>query len=418
MFTRLIPRFSRQIKLTGSPGAVALPAIESEGEARYKPISFAMVRRLLTYLTPYRKTYVTGIVVGLLHVLLDLLSPAFIGLLIAVCAGYLDGTLHITAGEAKTRLALIMVLWGLAFTGSVLLQRWCIILMTRAGESVQFDLRQKMFAHLQLLSMSYYDKTKLGRIISRLTSDINALREVNVWGVWQIIANAMIMLVAAAAMAWTDYRLFLAVCWLGIPLFILTRIYLRTLGRQQQVVREWWTRVSTNLAENITGMRVVTAYDRQAPNLGVFNRLQEQNTSNNVSVARTNGIYQPLLEAIRNTGRAIVLLFGGYLIATGRIGKAQGVGAVVAAFWYWDWFMGAIITLGNFINQLMMAMAGGERVFNLLDTPPDVHDLPTARPLPRIKGDVTFENVTFGYNPERPVLHDISFEARAGQTGD
>ncbi|HRK29676.1 MAG TPA: ABC transporter ATP-binding protein [Tepidisphaeraceae bacterium] len=416
MFTRLIPRFSRQIKLTGSPGAVALPAIESEGEARYKPISFAMVRRLLTYLTPYRKTYVTGIVVGLLHVLLDLLSPAFIGLLIAVCAGYLDGTLHITAGEAKTRLALIMVLWGLAFTGSVLLQRWCIILMTRAGESVQFDLRQKMFAHLQLLSMSYYDKTKLGRIISRLTSDINALREVNVWGVWQIIANAMIMLVAAAAMAWTDYRLFLAVCWLGIPLFILTRIYLRTLGRQQQVVREWWTRVSTNLAENITGMRVVTAYDRQAPNLGVFNRLQEQNTSNNVSVARTNGIYQPLLEAIRNTGRAIVLLFGGYLIATGRIGKAQGVGAVVAAFWYWDWFMGAIITLGNFINQLMMAMAGGERVFNLLDTPPDVHDLPTARPLPRIKGDVTFENVTFGYNPERPVLHDISFEARAGQT--
>jgi len=405
----------RRMARDAAANGVALPAIESDGEARYKPISFAMVRRLMGYLRPYKKTYFTGIAVGLVHVLLDLLSPTFIGWLINLCGGYVGGALQITHNQAVLRLCGIMGLWGLVFAGSVLLQRWCIILMTRAGESVQFDLRQKMFRHLQALSMSYYDKTKLGRIISRLTSDINSLREVNVWGVWQIIANATIMIVAAAFMAWTDMRLFLAVAWLGIPLFILTRIYLRKLGRQQQVVREWWTRVSTNLAENITGMRVVTAYDRQVPNLTVFNRLQEQNTSNNVTVARINGLYQPILEAIRNIGRAIVLLFGGYLIATGQIGKAQGVGAVVAAFWYWDWFMAPIISLGNFINQLMMAMAGAERVFNLLDTSPDVHDLPNALPLPRIIGNVTFENVTFGYNPDRPVLHNISFEARAGQ---
>lgn len=394
---------------------VSLPAIESDGEARYKPISFAMVRRLMGYLKPYRKTYILGISVGLIHVLLDLLSPAFIGQLINLCGDFARGALQITRDQATVRLCGIMGLWSLAFIGSVLLQRWCIILMTRAGESVQFDLRQRMFNHLQALSMSYYDKTKLGRIISRMTSDINSLREVNVWGVWQIIANAMIMIVAAAFMAWTDIRLFLAVAWLGIPLFILTRIYLRRLGRQQQVVREWWTRVSTNLAENITGMRVVTAYDRQVPNLTVFNRLQEQNTSNNVTVARINGLYQPILEGIRNIGRAIVLMFGAYLIATDQMGKSAGVGAVVAAFWYWDWFMGPIINLGNFINQLMMAMAGAERVFNLLDTQPDVHDTEGARDLPRIVGRVTFENVTFGYNPDHPVLHNISFEAQPGE---
>jgi ATP-binding cassette subfamily B protein len=248
-----------------------------------------------------------------------------------------------------------------------------------------------------------------------MTSDINSMREVNVWGIWQIVANVMIMVVAAAALLATDWRMFLSVAWLGIPLFILTRIYLRKLGRQQQVAREGWTRVSTNLAENITGMRVVTAYDRQSPNLTVFNSLQRQNTINNVQVARLNGIYQPILDLIRNVGRAIVLLYGGYLIATGQIKEGLGVGAVVAAFWYWDWFMAPIITLGNFINQLMMAMAGAERVFNLLDTRPDVTDEPGAVPMPRIEGRVTFENVTFGYTADRPVLHDVSFEARPGE---
>lgn len=400
------------------PKTVALaptPTDGDEAEARYRPIEWSLVGRILALLRPYRTTYVIAITVGLVHVLLEMLTPTFVKWIVNLCTDYLGGALAITESQAVWRLVGIVGLWAAAFAGSVILQRWCIIYMTRAGESVQFDLRRRMFGHLQTLSMSYYDRTKLGRIISRLTSDINSLREVNVWGIWQVVANGMIMAVAAAFLLYTDVRLFLSVAWLAIPLFIINRIYLRELGRRHQVVREWWTRVSTNLAENITGMRVVTAFDRQAPNLGVFNRLQEKNTSNNVGVARVNGVYQPILEAIRNVGRAIVLLYGGYLIATGQIKEGLGVGAVVAAFWYWDWFMAPVITLGNFVNQMMMAMAGAERVFNLLDTKPDVQDAPGARPLPRIEGRVTFEHVTFGYNPDRPVLHDISFEAQPGQ---
>src|SRR5204863_96240 len=93
-----------------------------------------------------------------------------------------------------------------------------------------------------------------------------------------------------------------------------------------------------------------------------------------------------------------------------------GVGAVVAAFLYWDWFMNPIIEFGNFYNQLLQAMAGAERVFNLLDTQPDVQDLPGAKPLPRVKGHIKFEDVTFGYNPERPILHGVNFEVQPGQT--
>jgi len=110
----------------------------------------------------------------------------------------------------------------------------------------------------------------------------------------------------------------------------------------------------------------------------------------------------------------IILAFGGYLIATGRMTK--GVGAVVAAFLYWDSFMNPIQNFGNFYNMLMQAMASAERVFSLLDLKPDVQDVPDAKPLPRIVGRVQFEHVTFGYNPERPVLHDVSFEATPGQT--
>src|SRR5436309_1841794 len=176
-----------------------------------------------------------------------------------------------------------------------------------------------MFGHLQRLSMSFYDKTKLGRIISRMTSDIQAMREVNVWGIWQMISQTTIMIVAAAMLISTSWRMFLSVAWLGPILFVANRIYLRKAAGLQQVAREGWTRVSTNLAENITGMRVVTAFNRQDPNLAVFNRLQEDNTENNVRVARANGIYLPILQTIGFLGKAIILLYGGYLIASGKI---------------------------------------------------------------------------------------------------
>ena len=160
-------------------------------------------------------------------------------------------------------------------------------------------------------------------------------------------------------------------------------------------------------------MRVVTAFNRQEPNLDVFNTLQDHNTYNNIRVSRINGIYQPLLMLIGFVGKVIILCFGGYLVVRQHI---SGVGAVVAAFLYWDAFMNPILNMGDFYNQMMMAMAGAERVFNLLDTPPDVQDQTDAKPLPRIVGRVTFDHVTFGYNAERPVLHDVTFEAQPGQT--
>lgn len=397
------------------PAAAALPVppppLEADDEPRYKPIEWSLVRRMLGMLAPYKRQYATATACGLAYLLLDMQSPRFIERIADYVSAYRDHP-AVAPAAAVRHVLLIMFIWALVFTGSVLLQRLTILLMTRAGESVQFSIRRLLFAQLQTLSMSYYDKTKLGRIISRCTSDVNSMREVNVWGVWRILANATMMAVAAGYLLYTDWRLFLSVAWLGVILFYCNRIYLKKTLAMYQVVREGFTRVSTNLAENITGMRVVTAFNRQDPNLDVFNRLQEVNTSNNVSVARVTGLYLPVLQSIGYLGKAIILAYGGYLVAT----KQLRIGPVLAAFLYWDYFVNPILNVGNFYNVMLMAMAGAERVFNLLDMKPDVCDLPDAKPLPRIEGRVTFDHVTFGYNPERPVLHDVCFEAQPGQT--
>ncbi len=387
----------------------------SEDEARYGKIDLKLLRRMFGALRPFRNLYVLGMVLGLIHIGLEMAGPKFMQGLINFTLGWTKdhpapdrqlwtGTLHVLY---------IMGGWAAVLTGSIIFQRYTILVMATAGERVQFSIRRRLFSHLQGLSMSYFDKTKLGRIISRCTSDVDNMREVNVWGLFKIVANAMQIVIATIMIATTDWHLFLSIAWLGPAVVVANRIYIRRSAPQFQAVREGWTRVSTNLAENITGTRVVTAYDRQSPNLGAFNRLQEDNTANNVVAARLNGIYLPSLDVIKFLGRLTIFCYGAYLILTHRIGG--GVGAVIAISMYWDWFMNPIIDLGNFYNQLMQALAGAERVYNLLDTPADVTDLPDAQPLPRIVGRVKFDHVTFGYNADRPVLHDICFEAEPGQ---
>jgi ATP-binding cassette subfamily B protein len=398
---------------------VAAPEVQTEDEEqRYKPIEWPLVKRVARNLVPYKGLYGAGLALGVVMLILDMQSPRFMQWVIDHVSAFANGKLPgMSQRTACWVVVKIVLIWAVVAAVARVLERYVILIMTLAGERVQFSLRRRLFAHLQRLSMSYYDKTKLGRIISRCTSDIASLREVNVWGIWQVVANLLMMLFAAAMLVWTDWRLFLAVAWLGPVLYLAHTLYRKKSTYMFQVAREGFTRVSTNLAENITGMRVVVAFNRQTPNLSRFNVLQAINTENNMNNARISGLYQPALELIRFLGRVIILGYGAYLLVRGEIGgsASAGIGAVVAAYLYWDWFMNPILNFGTFSQNLMMAMAGAERVFALLDTSPDVQDVPDAKPLPRIEGRVEFQHVTFGYDPNRPVLHDINFIADPGQ---
>jgi ABC-type multidrug transport system fused ATPase/permease subunit len=409
-------RALRRSAVPATPSAPDARAADPDDDERdYRPLDRVLIRRLAAWLWPYRRKYVLGCLLGVVMIVLEMQSPRFIGAIVDVAVGYGSGAPGAapTESEAIHQLLRLIGLWTVLLGLVLVLQRSSILILTDAGERVQFDLRRAAFAHLQRLSMNYFDSARLGRIVSRCTSDINGLRDINVWGIDTVVKN-LVMLVFGGVMLWVSSpALFLSVAWLAPVLYAVNHHYRRRLAVVAQRIRESYTQVSTRLAENISGVRVVTAYHRQGENLDRFNRLQDRHTHNVMRYARVNGAYQPLLQLIGFIGRAIILLYGGYLVATGHLPR---VGTVVTAFLYWDWFMGPVLTFGNFHNQLIQALAGGERVLNLLDTVPQVRDEPDARPLPPLRGAVRFERVTFGYQPERPILHDIDFEAPAGQT--
>jgi ATP-binding cassette, subfamily B, bacterial len=388
------------------------PVDQPDEEQRYKPIEISLLKRLFAQLKPYKRLYVIGYSLGFVHLVLEMLNPKFIGWITDHVAAHYNGTSNLTDAGALRILFILIGLWVVAFVASVLFNRAQILFVTRGGESVQFDLREKLFKHLQELSMSYYDKTKLGRIISRMTSDIGAVRDLNVWGIWHMISCVTQITFASIMLLWVDWRMFLCLLPVAAAIFVLNRIYVKRMASVWQTVREGFTRVSTNLAENINGMRVVAAFNRQEPNLDAFNDLQKDNTRNNINANAPSAAFQQSLFILGFTGKAIILAFGAYLIVTGQ----QTLGTIVAATFYWDWFIGPIQFLGGYYNTLLQGMASAERIFSLLDLKPDVADSPDAKPLPPIVGRVTFEEVTFGYNADRPVLHNVNFQALPGQT--
>src|SRR5262249_14591327 len=272
-----------------------------------------------------------------------------------------------------------------------------------AGEGVVRDLRRAMFVQLQRLSMSFFDRHKLGQIITRPTSDLDAVRDTVVGGLNTIVANSLLSLGAGFLIFLTDPLLFACVGWL-IPILVCVNAHFRrVLGVQHQLVRAGFTRLTANLAENITGIRVVEAFNRQDTNLDRFNELQDENTRNNNYAAHLNGLYGPLLEGIRLLGQVILVGYGAGQVLSGRLTPGQ----VVAAFFYWDLFMRPTITLGTFYNTLMMTLASSEKIFALLEIEPEVGEETGARELPLFADRLELDHVTFGYEPDRPVLHDI-----------
>lgn len=370
--------------------------------AHYRPLNLRQLGRLWEWMRPYRRAYVVGLVCGLLIAGAELVVPR-------IARRVIDVGIPSAQWQVIAEWGLI---WAAITLTSMVIEAVQIRFTQRAGEQVVTDLRRALFAHLQRLSMSYFDRTKLGQILTRPTNDLDAIRATVVGGLNVLVLNFVLMIGAAVMILLTDWVLFLSIVWL-IPLLMwLNGAYRRKAGAQHQVVRAGFARIAANLAENLTGAHEVMSFNRQAINLRAFNLLQRENTINNLKVAHQNGVYQPLLEGIRLAGQLILLGYGGVQVFAGRLTP----GEVVAAFLYWDLFMRPTITLGTFYNTLLATMASSERVFDLLDTPVEVQDVPDAKPLEAMEGHVQFEHVTFGYERDRPVLKEIDLDIPAGST--
>lgn len=388
------------------PGSGGLTRVDrsAESEAEKRPLDHALIARLFRYTRPHaaKRNWLLVLVV-----LRSLQLPLLTWILVAVIKGPIER--HDTVGLVGGVAAFL----ALALSTQVVLhfrQRLALEL----GEAVVHDLRNDLFRHLQAMTMSYFHRTKVGRIISRMLSDIEDVRI----GVQEVLFVSLVqlgqMLVAAAFMLWYDAGLFLLVLGLVPVLWWTNRHFHRRLSTSLRAMRDSFSRVTATLAESVGGIRVTQAFVREQTNSALFHELVEDHARYNFAASRTQGLFVPLLDLSSQGFIAALLLVGGYQVL--RPEAQVAVGDLVGFFFMVGMFFAPISIIGGQYNQALTAMAGAERVFKLLDAPPDWQDPPDGFDPPRLRGRVEFRHLSFAYEPGRDVLHDISFVAEPGQT--
>ena len=284
------------------------------------------------------------------------------------------------------------------------------------GEAVVHDMRTELFAKLMAMPMSFFNQTKFGRIISRLTSDIDSVRAGVQDVAFVLVVQGLQMTASAALMAWYDWKLFSLMLLMAPLIWYVNETYRVEMGRRLRRVQESWSRVSSTLAESVSGIRVTQAFVRHEVNAGFFRKLIDVHGENNVGVAQASAVFVPLLQLKSQLFLGAMALLGGFGVLRWHGWLHMEVGDLVMFFFLANLFFEPVQVIGNQLNQALMAMAGAERLFRMLDQKPDWQDAAAAKPLPVINGRVEFQAVNFEYKPGRPVLVDISFVAEPGQS--
>lgn len=288
--------------------------------------------------------------------------------------------------------------------------------VAKLAERVVRDLRGEIFAHLQVLGMDFYDRTKVGRILARGTSDIDALRRALTEVAPRLTIAVVQMVYAIVVMLAYDLVLG-AVVLIGAPfVYLINWRFRQLLSNSYRRVQETYSLLTANLAESIAGIRVTQAFTREERNSAMFRGICHLHRDRHLVVAKAQGLYLPLMDVTSQVFIAIALLVGGLRIAGGEMTVTD----LLAFMMMTGVFFQPIIVIGDMYNVVLQAMAGAERVFHLLDTAPAQLEPPPgeALDLPRRNEGmrIEFENVTFGYQKDRPVLRDITFAAEPGQT--
>ncbi|HEX3997218.1 MAG TPA: ABC transporter ATP-binding protein [Pirellulales bacterium] len=372
-------------------------------EADTRPLDIRLIVRLLSYTGPYA-TKRNWLLLCVLFRAIQL--PALTWLTAAVIKGPVAG--GSTSGIAIGAVAFLALAISTQFV-----MHFRQRLALELGESVVFDLRNQIFAHLQTLPMSFFNRTKLGRIISRMSSDVEDVR----MGIQEVLFVSLVslgqMAVAAGCMLWFDSTLFLMVLPLVPVLAAINHYFRRKMSIALRRLRESFSRVTATLAESVNGIRLTQGYVRQDTNGQMFGELVADHAQYNAVLNRAQGLFLPLLDLNNQFFVAALLLVGGYKALLP--GAPTDVGNLLGFLFMASMFFSPISTLGNQYNQALTAMAASERVFLLLDTPADWSDAPTATDLEPIRGRIEFHDLSFGYDPKRLVLHGVNFIAEPGE---
>jgi ATP-binding cassette subfamily B multidrug efflux pump len=362
------------------------------------------LRRLGIYLKPYWLP------------LLGVLALLLVGTLLQLAAPYLIGRAvdkFIIAGD-QSGLAVTMLLLLGTYIGSWATNYGQFYAMAVVGNKVLYTLRMQIFERVQALSLRFFDQHEAGDLMSRLTNDVDTIAQVLNAGLVQTLSSSLIVVGIVAAMISLNWRLALAT-FIILPIMFASSIFFsRRARRAFRMTRKTIGSVSADLEENISGVRVAQAFAREGQNLERFDELNRANRDANVSAQGIVAAFSPTLDVLSTIGLAIVVGYGGYLAL--RVPPLITVGVIVSFLVYVRRFFQPIQQLAQLYAQLQSAVAGAERIFELIDTVPDLVDAPDATAIPTINGRVEFDGVSFYYKEEEPVLRGVNLVAEPGQT--
>lgn len=359
--------------------------------------------RLISYLRPYRFLVALGFACLLVSIALELAPP----LVWKVVVDDVVVRRHLEAlWPAIIALTLIQ-------GGSALLGAWRSRLLETVGQRFVYDLRLALYDKLSHQSLAYFNETQTGDLMSRLSSDVDAVQEVVIRGTDSVLANFLRL--AGVAIIFCSLNLKLGLATL-LPI-LLVGIFLRQFnGRVKAIYKSARARlgaVNAKLQDNLSGIRVIKAFAREVAEQRAFRQVTDRYLADNLAAVKIRATFFPFVRWIASFGNTITIGYGAWLILHGQF----TVGGLVAYRGYGRYFFGPIDDLTQINDTVQRAVAAGDRLFEILDTPVAVTDAPDARELPPVRGEVVFDRVTFRYREGvRPVLDDLSFTLEPGQT--
>ena len=366
----------------------------------------SVMRRLFPYLRPYKRQAVFATVGMLIAAVASNAQPFLIN--VAVKRFIANNDL---AGLTTVGIALIV----LAAIGGV---AQYIQTSTTAfiGHNMLLTLRTQMFGHIEKLSLSFLDRNEVGRVMSRVQNDVTVLQELLTSGLLTVLQDFAGLALVIFFLMYLDVELAL-VTFMVIPVLILVMAVWQMRARKTFIrARQSIAIVNANLQENVSGVRVIQSLSRENENSRQFDRVNSDNLSANVEAGRVTAAVMPAVELLVALATALVILVGGIRLLHGDVDPATGVAAIVAFVLYVQRFFDPVRDLVLQYTQLQRAMAGGQRIFEVLDTKPEIVDADDAVILPDVRGDVVFEDVTFEYLPGSPVLENIDLSVKPGET--
>jgi len=379
-----------------------------EEKTERKTPSKVLIARLLRYFLPHK------MLIGV--ILLTIIVTSITGVMIPYLLGREIISRYILKADFAGLLTMTLVFIGVTFMdwAANALRTYSV---GKIGQSMLFKMRSELFAQLQNLSFSFFEKAKSGDLISRVTNDTDSIGEVFTSGVVSVISDILSMSLVIIVMFMINVQLTL-VSLLVVPLIVGTALLFNSKFREAYMAtRTQISKVTSKLEQSLAGIREIKSFTKERDVIREFREANLQDFQANIQAIKVWGTFFPTIQMIQAIGSSIVMLYGGMLAFSGALGSmGDAVGILITFLIYVNRFFGPIFDLTNFYNTVQSALAAAERIFELLDAKPEIKDSEDAIEMPPIKGEIVFENVTFGYDPQHPVLHNISFRIKPKET--